>query len=249
MVVWVFAGGGEAEVGRSQLKFSEVGGLIPFLHKHFPGCTFERKTPVRQKPGPKPNKNLAYGKTGQSLIEQIQKELPIALRGGKCDLILVIDDLDCRNPDEQKQKFLNAIDTVSAATDIEKFVGFAAPELEAWIIADWDKMAKHRDFMGNRWQRMRWWLSSQKNIDFDHPESFSEYDAGKDSCRDKLSAAIVEASERIDESNRNKPRFSKAEHTASLLLEIDASIVQRKCPLFRELYNKLNQFCQTDEKI
>lgn len=34
MVIWVFAGGGE----------SEVRGLIPFLRKHFPGCTFERKT-------------------------------------------------------------------------------------------------------------------------------------------------------------------------------------------------------------
>ncbi len=46
MVVWVFAGGGEAEVR----------GLIPFLEKNFPGCSFKRKTPINQKPGPKPNK-------------------------------------------------------------------------------------------------------------------------------------------------------------------------------------------------
>ncbi|HIK10186.1 MAG TPA: DUF4276 family protein [Oscillatoriaceae cyanobacterium M33_DOE_052] len=234
VVVWLFAGGGEAEVR----------GLIPFLRQHFPGCTFERKTPVRQKPGPKPNKNLAYGKTGQSLIDQIKKELPIALRGGHCDLILVIDDLDCRNPDEQKQKFLAAIDTVSAAANIDRFVGFAAPELEAWIIADWEKMAKITNFRGNRWQQMRWWLSSQRNVDFEHPESFSEYDAKKDSCREKLSDAIVEASEMLDESNRNKPRFSKSTHSPLLLLEIDPSIVQKKCPLFRDLYTKLNNFCQ-----
>ncbi|WP_265239484.1 hypothetical protein [Lyngbya sp. CCAP 1446/10] len=81
---------------------------MPFLEKTFPGCRFERKTPVRQKPGPKPNKAGSYGKTGNSLIEQIKEELPIALKGeaNKCDLILVFDDLDCRDSQTQKSKIL-----------------------------------------------------------------------------------------------------------------------------------------------
>ena len=139
MVIWVFAGGGE----------SEVRGLIPFLRKHFPGCTFERKTPVRQKPGSKPNREMSYGKTGQSLIAQIKEQLPIALQAGtnQCDLILVFDDLDCRDPETQKVKFLEAISQISMCEHIPKFVGFAAPELEAWLIADWDNsIAKHSDF-------------------------------------------------------------------------------------------------------
>ncbi|BDA67194.1 hypothetical protein CAL7716_013600 [Calothrix sp. PCC 7716] len=70
MVVWVFAGGGEAEVR----------GLIPFLDKNFPGCIFVRKTPVRQKPGLKPNKQVSYGRTGQGLINQIDEQLLITLR-------------------------------------------------------------------------------------------------------------------------------------------------------------------------
>ena len=235
VVVWVFAGGGEAEVR----------GLTQFLDKNFPGCQFVRKTPVRQKPGPKPNKVVSYGKTGQSLIEQIKQELPIALRveRNKCNLILVFDDLDCRNPDTQKQQILAAIDTISGCDNIEKFVGFAAPELEAWIIGDWNNtVANHPDFR-DRHQRMRWWLSTQRNIPFDNPESFSEYDPERDCCQEKLSEALIESSVQ-DEADRHKPRFSKGLHTPELIRQINSSELQRKCPLFRELYNYLHNLCQ-----
>ena len=236
MVVWVFAGGGE----------SEVRGLIPFLEKNFPGCSFERKTPVRQKPGPKPNKAVSYGRTGQSLIEQIKEELPIALKGeaNKCNLILVFDDLDCREPITQRQKILQEISKIPECADIEKFVGFAAPELEAWIIADWNNsIAKHLDFKG-RHERMRWWLSSQRNIPFDNPESFSEYDSERDCCREKLSDALIDSSIQ-HEDDRNKPRFSKSLHTPLLLTGINPNEVQRKCPLFREMYKYLDNFCRS----
>jgi hypothetical protein len=236
VVVWVFAGGGEAEVR----------GLTQFLNKNFPGCQFIRKTPVRQKPGPKPNKALSYGRTGQSLIEQIKEELPNALKweANKCDLILVFDDLDCRDPEIQKAKILQEISKIEECAEIEKFVGFAAPELEAWIIADWDNsLAKHPDFRGNkRHERMRWWLSTQKNIPFDRPESFSEYDSERDCCQEKLSEALIESSVQ-NEADRNNPRFSKGLHTPELIREINCDEVQRKCPLFREFYNYLYRFC------
>lgn len=234
MVVWVFAGGGEAEVR----------GLIPFLEKNFPGCSFERKTPVRQKPGPKPNKAVSYGRTGQSLIEQIKEQLPIALKWepNKCNLILVFDDLDCRDPRTQKEKILQEISKVPQCANLEKLIGFAAPELEAWIIADWNNsIARHSDFRG-RHERMRSWLIREKNIPFDNPESFSEYDMEKDCCREKLSEALIQSSVQ-NEDDHNKPRFSKGLHTPSLLLQINSNEVQRKCPLFRELYNYLNNFC------
>lgn len=123
MVVWVFAGGGEAEVA----------GLIPFLEKHFPGCRFERKTPVKMKKGSKPGKQNSYGKTGKSLIKEISERLPIALQyeSGKCDLILVFDDLDCRDVIKHKENFLGAISKIPECNDINKFIGFAAPEIEA----------------------------------------------------------------------------------------------------------------------
>lgn len=235
VVVWVFSGGGEAEVR----------GFFPFLEKTFPGCRFERKTPVRQKPGPKPNKAGSYGRTGKSLIDQIKQELPIALKAepNKCDLILVFDDLDCRDSQSQKSKILSEISKIPECADIEKFIGFAAPEIEAWIIADWNNsIAKNSDFRG-RQERMRWWLSAEKNVPFDSPESFSEYDREKDCCREKLSEALIESS--VYQAERHNTRFSKGLHTPLLLREIDPNEVQKKCPLFRELYNYLNNFCRS----
>ncbi|MFL9454621.1 MULTISPECIES: hypothetical protein [Nostocales] len=235
MVIWVFAGGGEAEVR----------GLIPFLQKNFPRCRFERKTPVRQKPGPKPNKGVSYGRTGQSLVAQISDQLPITLQyePNKCDLILVFDDLDCRNPENQREKILTTISKIPESASISKFVGFAAPELESWIIADWNNsIAKHPDFK-NRHQHMRWWLSTQRNIPFDSPESFSEYDYERDCCQEKLSEALIESSV-LDEFDRSVTRFSKGLHTPLLLLQIQPNEVQQRCPLFRELYNYLSNFGQ-----
>jgi len=235
VVVWVFSGGGEAEVR----------GFLPFLEKTFPGCRFERKTPVRQKPGPKANKAGSYGRTGQSLIEQIKQELPLALKAeaNKCDLILVFDDLDCRDSQTQKSKILAELSKIPECAALNKFVGFAAPEIEAWIIADWNNsIAKNSDFRG-RQERMRWWLSAEKNVPFDSPESFSEYDREKDCCREKLSEALIESS--VYQAERHNTRFSKGLHTPLLLREIDPNEVQKKCPLFRELYNYLKNFCRS----
>ncbi|MEH1846447.1 MAG: hypothetical protein V7L25_15975 [Nostoc sp.] len=236
MVVWVFAGGGEAEVR----------GLIPFLEQNFSNCKFERKTPARQKPGPKPGKGSSYGRTSQSLIEQIIKELPIALRyePNKCNLILVFDDLDCRTPELQEKKILDVISTIPECANINKLVVFAAPELEAWIIADWsNSIARHPDFRG-RHERMRYWLSQEKDIPFNEPESFSEYDEDRDCCQEKLSEALVDSSV-LAEFDSLSTRYSKGLHTPALLQDIRPDEVQRRCPLFRKLYNYLNHFCSS----
>jgi len=238
VVVWVFAGGGEAEVR----------GLIPFLQKNFPGCQFERKTPARIKPGSKPGKVTGYGKTGKSLMEQITQELPIVLQcqPKKCDLILVFDDLDCRDVNSQREKFISAISKINESHDIPQYIAFAAPEIESWIIGDWDNtIAKHPDFRG-RHEKMRWWLSTQKNIPFDDPESFSKYDQDRDCCQDKLSQLIVDSSISLELNfDIQSVRFSKGLHTPLLLLIIVPENLQKKCPLVRELYNYLHDFCNT----
>lgn len=238
MVVWVFAGGGE----------TEVKGLIFFLEKNFPGCRFERRTPVKLKPGPKPNKKRdradAYGKTGKSLINQIKKKLPdLKMAETEVNLILVLDDLDCRDAVQQRDKILIEIDKIPEAANLEKFVGFAAPEIEAWIIADWNNsIAKHPDFRGGH-EWMRWWLSQKRNVSFDKPESFSEYNYEKDCCQEKLSDALIKSTQQA-ESPPYLNSYSKALHTPDLLREVKADVVQQKCPIFRELYNYLNNFCR-----
>ena len=222
--MWLFAGGGEAEVR----------GMIPFLDKNF-ACTFERKMPARQKPGAKPG----HGLTGKGLARPVKRQLRAALaRGKKCDLILIIDDLDCRDADEQEGRLLQAIGDVLGTTDIKRFVGFAAPELEAWLIADWEgTFAKDVDFRKDH-AGMRWWLSHEKKVPFDAPETFSSYDPVKDTCEEKLSDAIIESAW-----EKGTTRYSKATHTPRLLVKADPEIVAGKCPHFNDLYVYLREFC------
>lgn len=226
--MWVFAGGGE----------SEVKGLVPLLEKSYRHHAFERRSPVRRKPGPRPSTEPGYGRTGKSLARQLEMLLSDSLRAGKtCDLILVIDDLDCHDPRVKRDMFHKSIRMVEAANEIESFVGVAAPEIEAWIIADWDNtVARHADFREAS-RRMQHWLSTERAVPFAGPETFSRYDAERDACREKLSDEIVEASVEFC-----WPQvYSKGVHTPLFLQKLDPVAVSAKCPHFRELHNRLSQ--------
>lgn len=226
-MIWLFLGGGE----------SEIRGLVPFLEKHFDKCLFDRKTPVHRRPAPRPGISPpGYGRTGRSLAAEIKERLGLALsKGDRCDQILVIDDLDCRDEGNQRTFLMAAINSIQGSNDINTFIGFSAPELESWIIADWDhSVARHPDFR-NRHNGMRHWLSTEKNIPFDAPESFGNYDTERDCCDQKLSDNIIEST-LICEEDHNNPRYSKGMHTPILLQELVPDIVKRKCPLFRQLF-------------
>jgi len=228
MVVWLFAGGGE----------SEIEGLMPFFRKNFPLCRFDRMTPARIKRGPKPGKKRhGPGLTGRGFANQIEEVLAAALLSGTCDLILVLDDLDCKDADRQREIFSAAVDSVNGVSDIRRFVAFAVPELEAWIIADWENtVARHVDFRSFH-EGLRYRLSRDYHISFDNPESFSEYDKEKDSCKEKLSEAIINAvHEESLRLGRRVERYSKQNHTPQLLRETDPGKVAVKCPFFKELY-------------
>jgi hypothetical protein len=240
MVVWLFAGGGE----------TEVRGLVPFFRKNFPHCRFDRKTPVSRKPGPRPGVKISgYGRTGKSLVSEIKARLKTALsKGDVCDVILIFDDLDCRDSREQEEKFINAADSVDGAKEIPKIVGFAAPEMESWIVADWDhSIGRHVDFRANRrHERMRHWLSHDRNVPFHAPESFGTYDARRDSCDEKISKLIIESSMRAKEDG-TLPCYAKGRHTPILLLDLDCHVVKQKCPIFRELHNSLSEYCLMED--
>lgn len=228
MVVWVFAGGGE----------SEIRGLMPFLCKTYKHHKFERKSPVRLKPGPHPPVQLGYGRTGKSLAEQMARILRSSLASKeRCDLILVIDDLDCHDPNQRRTLFTKAIRSVDGTADIPHDIGFASPELEAWIVADWDHtIAQDVDFRSCH-QAMRQWLATQKSVPFDTPETFSDFDQDKNSCREKLSEAIIESSQHC----HAREYYSKALHTARFLKQISPQVVSQKCPLFRAFHIRLSQ--------
>ncbi len=237
MVVWIFAGGGEAEIR----------GLVNFFRKHFTNCEFERKTPIRPKrvPHKVKKKRHALGQTAESLAKQIEQELQNALsHGGHCELILVLDDLDCHDVEEREKLFSDTLDKIEAAQDIKRLIGFAAPELEAWIIADWDNtIAKLIDFRQSH-LAMQWWLSTQNDVPFHAPESFSHYDQTKQACQEKLSERLIEAAKVY-----GGRTYSKAIHTPLLLIEyLNPQTVSDKCPLFRRFYTVLFDYCGDSER-
>jgi hypothetical protein len=228
VVVWVFAGGGE----------TEVAGLIKFLQKLFPNYLFTRYTPFDStKKGAKPNRKSTFGVTGKSLIQSIQQYLPVAFLNEKHkpNLILVIDDLDCGDLNHQRQQFLDCITNIDKTENIERYIAFAAPEIESWIIADWDHtLAKAEKFKAKH-QRMRHWLSTQKKVPFDQPESFGEYDHNKKSCKDKLSNLLIEASSQEIEDQGKE--YKKSEDSPELLLRIEKEILVQKCRIFGDFHH------------
>ena len=252
MVIWVFSGGGE----------TETRGLIGFLESTFPHYAFERKLPFNsKKPRPKPNKTVivnkqkqdknkdkksTFGVTGESLANAIEIHLDTALNKAKSennrrpkfpDLILVIDDLDCCSLKTKNQKLDESIEKVlekKNIKNIQRYIAFAAPEIESWIIADWDHtLAKAEKFKAKH-QRMRHWLSTQKKVPFDQPESFGEYDHNKKSCKEKLSNLLIEASSQEIEDQGKE--YKKSEDSPELLLRIEKEILVQKCPMFRDFY-------------
>jgi len=228
VVVWVFAGGGE----------TEVAGLIKFLQKLFPNYLFTRYTPFDStKKGAKPNRKSTFGVTGKSLIQSIQQYLPVAFLNEKHkpNLILVIDDLDCGDLNHQRQQFLDCITNIDKTENIERYIAFAAPEIESWIIADWDHtLAKAKTFKAKH-QRMRHWLSTQKKVPFDQPESFGEYNHNKKSCKEKLSNLLIEASSQEIEDQGKE--YKKSEDSPELLLRIEKEILVQKCPIFGDFHH------------
>lgn len=233
MVVWVFAGGGE----------TEARGLLPFLKENFPECNFIQRFPLGIKPAGKPPRRAPYprGASGSSLRRELRKRLIDALRyDGSCDLILVFDDLDCRDVQAQGKLIEQTIDDVDGTQAIERLIGFASPEIEAWIVADWNHvMQQHTKFRGC-YVEMNRWLASHHQVDFNRPENFGAYDQERDCCDRKLSAAIQESA------LAHAQIYSKAVDSSALVRELSAANVMTKCPLFRRWYLVLQDFCATN---
>lgn len=232
MVVWLLSGGGDAEIR----------GLVPFFEKHFKNCSFKRLSPIKKKPGPRPGKKkVALGATGKQFVADVKKRLHEAVKYEKPpDLIFIFDDLDCKDYETSYRTLLNAISSVEKCNSVKSIISFAAPELEAWIIASWDNsVAQHSDFK-MRHERMRYWLSTH-DVPFDSPEQFSSYDEKRGTCIEKLSSLIIESSMcEIDDQNR--VRYSKGHHTPALLRKVNIVDVKNKCPIFNSLINELNDF-------
>lgn len=244
MVIWLFAGGGESELGERE---GEIRGIVHFFAKHFPDFDFQRITPVRNKRTPdrvKLNAAIdALGKTGEAFVKQIKAKLEEKIKYQSLpDAILILDDLDCSCHVEKKSLFDNTVNQAGNGEfkETRRIIGFAAPELEAWVIADWENtVAKHIDFREND-KAMQHWLSNN-GVSFDTLETFSFYDERKSSCHEKLSDLLIESSRQ-----KNQTVYSKAQHTPRLLYNsLKPDVVAKKCPLFRDFFIQLQNLNQS----
>lgn len=234
--VWVFAGGGD----------SEIFGLMPFLQTHFPHCQFERKSPVNNKPGPKPRREpRPQGETGLSLIELVKKRLHIALATQEpCQIIFIFDDLDYRDKTTAEQELHTAVQEILAHHSTTKFqliITFGKPEIEAWIIANWhNTVGRDAEFRTIAEQCHRW-LREKRDVPVDNPESFG-LNPTLASYHTKLSEAIIEAVQTCAAAETQTP-YSKALHTPRFVRQLNPDQVKAKCPVFRAFFEQLQTVC------
>jgi hypothetical protein len=238
LVIWLLAGGGESELGERE---GSIRGLVAFFECHFPAVEFKRITPVRNKRTPdrvKANQAQdALGKTGATFADQIKSKLDdaVSYRNPLCDALLIVDDLDCACHSHRTGLFTQAVQQAAsgAFANIPCLIGFAAPELEAWIMADWgNTLAKHIDFRQCH-SAMLAGLKAQ-GVNFDDLEGFSAYNEGTGACHEKLSNLLIGSS-----LEHNPVVYKKSQHSPQLLLDINPEIAAKKCPLFRRFFSQL----------
>jgi hypothetical protein len=187
-----------------------------------------------------------------------------------CDAILIIDDLDCRrwngeicnlvdspgfkeirnyyvrrvreSLDEAMQNLDENIRNRLSESGFEPkiIIGFASPEIESWIIADWGN-CKHRDFSQHQWLRMRNWLRDEAKVDFENPEIYGGFNEETGVCQCKISEKIVEASIQAQtiENDGELCEYNKRQHSSELLENISMNRIQGNCPIFRLMYRCL----------
>ena len=216
------------------------------------------------------SERLSFLLTRNSLQERLTKNT-------LCDAILVIDDLDCRRWEDSVCNDLNSPGFKklrssyhqqihqSLSSTQEKLdegmkhrlkqvgfnpkiiIGFASPEIESWIIADWGN-CQHRDFPNHQWIRMRKWLRDEAEVDFSNPEPYGGFNPETGVCQVKLSEQIVEASTQAQQSQDSEQlcRYNKARHSSELLETLSCQRVQRKCPIFRAMYQSLQSLSYSE---
>jgi len=129
--------------------YTEIGSIQSFLEKINSNINFVRCFPIANKTCLKRGRlsstpiRSQNGVTGEDLVKEMKKKL---MRSDmrRFNLILLIDDLDCRfkrNGSPSFEEWVNdqkqQISEISG-TQIGFEALFASPEIEAWFLADWE---------------------------------------------------------------------------------------------------------------
>ena len=225
MVVWVYAGGGQAEIG-----------IVPWLQRHFPKVSFQRRTPQIRKPGPRPGvitKSEVVGQTGKDLDKAIRNDLKSYWQKNSADVLLLLDDTDCEAPNVRDAALRTAVMNAVVEDEIPCLaVALALPELEVWLLADWQSTFQNKYRLCQTQMRKK---LKDEGVDFDRLEEF-DCRCGTTEYR-KISVTIRDAFEVCCE---GAPRYSKATDTPSLLMQAEPNTIASRCPNFKTFWNELN---------
>lgn len=251
--------------------YTETGGMDRFLRKLAPQVDWQRCFPAVSKPAPKLGRSMAQpaerhaGRTGQALVEEMLKRLEQHFRGTACslDLVLLIDDADCRFADaadpagaqhEWEARLSERVRIVTAKPDLGFHALLAWPEIEAWLITDWEHGfgAQYRGVAPPLRQHVASCILAP--LSWAQVES---YGGGlKDgSCQHKLSHHLQETF--IDAGNcrcrpafiehvkRNSPSmplsYSKRLDGAAMLQRIEPARVAQECSGFRGALTRIRE--------
>lgn len=213
------------------------------------------------RPGAVPTPAAFNGLTGEALVEAALERLRRYHRGA-LDAVLLVDDADCRfrcddcgrpcgheryrevecrfedaqrsRAVEWHSRLVERVREAMAQPALPVVTLLASPEIEAWLVADWDR--GFGAFLPGPWaDALRHWLDTRL-IGQGARGLIEGYGAGlaDGSCRHKLSADLQEqlavmacpAGAREEQ----RPRYSKAVDGGWMLARLDPAVVAQRCP-------------------
>lgn len=83
-----------------------------------------------------------------------------------------------------------------------------------------------------------------RQLSFINPENFGLDPTFPQSYHQKLSNAIIQASEQ-----KEGMRYSKQLHTARFIKQLDSEVAKQKCPEFRKFFSSLTRLTQTAKSL
>lgn len=217
---------------------TEMGGLVAFLGRAFPGVVFERcfpardrRVPLRRGAGLPAPRTQDEGVTGVALVDRMRTIIVDHHRGARYAAYLLVDDADCRFCGSPS----SAIDDWSA--DLARRLGdlptpvyvlLALQEVEAWLLADWS--ATFGEEFPEVAHELRRRLEGRFGA-WGHLEAFGcPRNASGQGCTRKISDEI--RSEMLDCAGATMS-YSKRVHGQAMLARARPDVVGARCARFR----------------
>lgn len=242
-MVGYFCSGGHTELGATSNSPApyEPAAIDAFLRKIDPRITWIRQFPARRKPGPKLGRvsfrdQADGGVTGASLrTEMLTRLRDFARSASRLDAVVLIDDADCRfcvpgTLATWESDLTTEVRRATGRTDLPFIALLASPEIEAWMLADWQER-----FGGERaWRSHAHALArrmSQPDILGPRPweglEDFGcPYDPERGACTRKLSDLVEQVLRALLVS---ASVYSKRTHGPDMLRRLRPEVIAQTC--------------------